>query len=619
MTTTGTRLGQLPIRVQRSSCLPSCTTLPLQELIDTPRLPLRLAEPSPIFNDKIPDSTPNLRISTPTLAKMPQHWVSSTISQTTREQFAATLDAALASRPVFADHPFKVEDLHDLDPHPVLLQWPSEIPHHQAPVSPPTPPVLPVPASRPLDLDKPINALGHMCFAGFYLVSLTRTIVRNKTVPIAVRRAFMAPQLAFEFTVKDPRDSKSRHVPTVQIPYQRLCAAGEWLRAKLALPDGCPFKSVKDALQKSVTEAWGEGHWHLLVDTLSGGFDSVSPLDIDAALACDGVSGRAKGTPIDYFRQINCHKGAPDIRRDVDGAISAREALRWVLGHLGLNASGCNISVATFRDDVFPLWKMRCPYVRDHQDENCCHFYDGGYFKKIMIHKHLYNVDCCSSSYHVKDLFEGLDEVIKVWSNPTGMCVREAKCAAGLRYNVDKSFQSGIRSYSKAKFLEAAPHAARDLLDLERQLHQRVQAMLNIKQKRHPKCRKALRAIEIRSECFSQRQLPDVLRAESVEILGGSSPASPARKRKRQDRDALLSPSTPREQKRKHAHLSLKRKEAAEKRVKQYLELLREDCQKMQAYLDAVSAHGDDCNCLEPNPADAAASRWLTSANVPVA
>lgn len=518
---------------------------------------------------------------------------------------------------MLTDHPFKVEDLHDLVPPPALLQWPSEI-VDPPPVSPPTP-LVPVAPSRPLDLDKPINALGPMCFAGFYLVSLTRTIVRNKTVPMPVRRAFMAPQLAFEFTVKDPRDSKWRHVPTVQIPYEGLYGAGEWLRAKLVLPEGCAFKNVKDALQKAVTEAWAEGQWHLLVDTLSGGFEVASATDLDAALACDAVSGRAKGTPIDYFRQINCHKGAPDIRRDVDGAISAREVLRWVLAHLRLNAAGCNISVATFRDDVFPLWKTHCPYVREHQGEQCCQFYDGGYFKKIMIHKHLYNVDCCSSSYHVKDLFEGLDEVIKVWSNPTGMCVREAKCAAGLRYNVDKSFQSGIRSYSKAKFLEAAPHTARDLLELERQLHSRVQEMLNIKQKRHPKCRKALRAIEIRSDCFSQRQLPDVLRPEPFALPSGHAPSSPARKRKRQDRDVVLSPSTPREQKRKHAHLSLKRKEAAEKRVKQYLELLREDCQKMQNFLDAVNRHGEDCNCLEPNPNETAAPRWLTSANVPVA
>lgn len=591
-----------------------------------------------------------------------------------RQQFAKTLDDALAARPVLSDHPFKVEDLYDAEPPPPPPQPPappaaprvplwlpaqlsvwlpdlcevtppataisdapslehaSLLEHALLPPAAATPPttvctptylhhsVMLSPPAPPQDLSKPINALGPMCFAGFYLVSLTRTIVRNHTVPHPVRAAFMAPQLHFAFTVRDSRDPKWRHVPTVQIPYHALSAAGEWLRDRLRLAkDHCSFKMVKDALQKAVSDAWADGRWHMLVDALADPFDEVVPAHVEDALACDAVSGRAKGTPPEFFSQVNCHKGAPDIRRDVDGAISARESLRSVLAHLGLNADGCDISVSTFRDDVFPLWKHQCPYVRDHQSDDCCQFYDGGYFKKIMIHKHLYNVDACTSSYHVKDLFEGLDEVIKVWSNPTGMCVREAKCAAGLRYNVDKSFQSGIRSYSKAKFLEAAPHTAHELLELERHLHSRLQVLLKHKQKSYPKCRGALRSIEIGNESLSQRPLPDVLRPRLLELAGRQPPPSPSRKRKRQDRDALSPPSTPREQKRKHAHLSLKRKEAAEKRVRQFLELLREDCQKQQSHLDRVKKHGEDCACIEPNPNEITSARYPTSANVPVA
>lgn len=470
------------------------------------------------------------------------------------------------------------------------------------------------------DLTKPINALGPLCFSGFYLVSLTRTIVRNRTVPRNVRKGFMAPQLHFAFTIRDKREHKWRNIPTVQIPYDKLSAAGEWLRLRLGVVhEAYTFKHIKDALQKVVTDAWADGAWHGLVDVL-GAFDDVSDEDLEDVVQCESISGRAKGTPEQFFRQINCHKGAADIRRDVDGAISARESLRWVLAHLGLNASGCNISIAKFREEVFPLWKHQCAYVREHEATNCCQFYDGGYFKKIMIHKHLYNVNGCSSSYHVKDLFEGLDEVIKVWSNPTGMCVREAKCAAGLRYNVDKSFQSGIRSYSKAKFLEAAPHTANEFLGLERQLHEKVQDALRLKQQKHLKCRKALKEIEIRCETLSQRQLPDMLRHSDTEL--NSAQASPGgRKRKRAERDADSGglPSTPREQKRKHAHLSLKRKEAAEMRVRQYLELLREDCQKQQTYLESVKKHGDECGCFEVSTNEISAARYPTTANVPVA
>lgn len=534
-----------------------------------------------------------------------------------REHFAATLDAALASQPVELDHPFKVEDLHDVGCDFVASNVVR--PHAWAPS---TIPDVELPSSSSLcrDLQKPINALGPMCFAGFYLVSLTRTIVRNRTVPREVRSAFMAPQLHFGFTVRDDRDLKWRHVPTVQIPYERLTAAGHWLKIKLGIvEEPCTFKMVKDALQKAVTDAWADGRWYLLVEILGGDFSDVGRADLDDALSCEAVSGRAMGTPIEYFRKMNCHKGAPDIRRDVDGAISAREALRGVLLHLGLNLDGCNIPVATFREEVFPLWRAHCDYVRHHQQESCCQFYDGGYFKKIMVHKHLYNIDGCSSSYHVKDLFEGLDEVIKVWSNPTGMCVREAKCAAGLRYNVDKSFQSGIRSYSKAKFLEAAPHTARELLEMERQLHARVQAAVNIKQKEYPKCRQTLRAVEQHSTALTLRQPPEELRLGMYDTSGriGVGP-SPARKRKRQERDTMLSPSTPREQKRKHAHLSLKRKEAAEKRVKEYLELLRDDCQRQQRLWDTVMRHGQECTCVEPNMSDVGV-RYPTSANTPVA
>lgn len=454
-------------------------------------------------------------------------------------------------------------------------------------------------------------------------MSLTRTIVRNRTVPLEVRKAFMAPQLHFSFTVRDNRDVKWRNIPTVQIPYDSLSAAGDWLRLKLNVhQEQYTFKHIKDALQKAVTDAWADSAWGLLVDTLREEFDDVSKDDLEDALHCSSISGRASGTPPQYFNQVNCHKGAPDIRRDVDGAISARESLKWVLSHLGLNANGCNISIAKFRDEVFPLWKHHCQYVREHEVGNCCHFYSGGYFKKIMIHKHLYNVNGCTSSYHVKDLFEGLDEVIKVWSNPTGMCVREAKCAAGLRYNVDKSFQSGIRSYSKAKFLEAAPHTAQEFVELERELHSRVQGMIKMKTKKYSKCRRALRLLEVKSNSVAQRQVPDVLRAGTPELPGtpcsAESPGS--RKRKRQERDDMFLPSTPREQKRKHAHLSLKRKEVAEQQVKQYLELVRGDCQKQQGILDSAKRHGEECSCHEePTTELTPTGRYPTSANTPVA
>lgn len=458
------------------------------------------------------------------------------------------------------------------------------------------------PARADGDITKPINALGPLCFAGFYLVTLTRTLVRNRMVPHAVRAVFLAPQLHFGFTMRDRRDGKWRHVHTVQIPYDGLTAAGNWLRLKLAITHPqYTFKHIKDALQKAVADAWADGAWGRLVDTLAHQFDRISEDDINDALDSDAVSSRASGTPAAFFALVNCHKGAPDIRRDVDGAISARESLKTVLAHLGLNEFDCNISIARFRDEVFPLWKRHCAYVREHETVDCCRFYNGGYFKKIMIHKHLYNINGCTSSYHVKDLFEGLEEVIKVWSNPTGMCVREAKCAAGLRYNVDKSFQSGIRSYSKAKFLEAAPHTANEFAGLERQLHESLQHLVQFKMKKFPKCRRALRRLCASSEAVTPRPPPDVLRPDTPESPGTPcSPCSPgARKRKRQERDLMVLPSTPREQKRQHAHLSLKRKEAAEQQVRQYLELLRADCQKQQCLLESVKLHGEDCACGE--------------------
>lgn len=487
------------------------------------------------------------------------------------------------------------------------------------------------------DLSKPINTLGSLCFTGFYLVTLTRTLIRNRTVPHAVRKVFMAPQLHFGFTIRDKRDGKWRHVHTVQIPYEALTAAGEWLRVRLGLTvENATFKGMKDALQKSVTSAWAEGTWGKLVDRLGTDFGPVIDSQADSALDCDSVASISCGTPRQYFNQINCHKGAPDIRKDVDGAISAREALRWTLSQLGLTPTGSNIPIGKFRDEIYPLWRSQCSYVRDHGFLHCCSFYGGGYFKKIMVHKNLYSIDQCTSSYHVKDIFEGLEEVIKVWSNPTGMCVREAKCAAGLRYNVDKSFQSGIRSYAKAKFLEAAPHTAREFLAFERELHQRVQRTAQMKARKFPKCGKALQELELASGRAERRTPPDVLLNSEINFppvavkLGGEHNYYPreilttteyspcARKRRRSDQDhvrdyevererereqerdhMLGGAATPREQKRMHAHLSLKRKEAAEVQVREYLEMLREDCQRQQDLLDRVKQHGHNCHCLE--------------------
>lgn len=452
----------------------------------------------------------------------------------------------------------------------------------------------------------------------------------------------MAPQLHFGFTIRDRRDGKWRHIHTVQIPYGTLTAAGEWLRGRLEIDaDNVTFKAVKDALQKAVASAWADGTWGKLVDRLSTDFGPSVDAQINAALDCDAVASRTSGTPRQYFNQLNCHKGAQDIRRDVDGAIAAREALKYTLSQLGLNLSGSNIPIGKFRNDVFPLWEYHCSYVREHGFPNCCAFYGGGYFKKIMIHKHLYNVDGCTSSYHVKDLFEGLEEVTKAWSNPTGMCVREAKCAAGLRYNVDKSFQSGIRSYAKAKFLEAAPHTAREFLTLERELRQRVLQVTEMKMKKLPLCRKALRDIESKSVITEQHMPPDVLLSSgfSYVSLTGMTPSerisfSPndlgttqglwpsLRKRRRHetdlDRDSdieriqerereheherelmLGAIATPREQKRKHAHLSLKRKEAAEIQVRNYLEILRGDYERQQELLDRAKRHGEGCHCSD--------------------
>lgn len=408
------------------------------------------------------------------------------------------------------------------------------------------------------DLTKPINALGPLCFSGFYLVTLTRTLIRNRMIPHSVRAVFLAPQLHFGFTVRDGRDLKWRNVHTGQIPYGRLVSAGDWIRRKLGIsvtgtsgcsnttstglrpghsgttvttmttttsttapmgpgagtlsPSSFTFKQVKDALQKAISETWADATWSTLVNTLYDDFDgTVDPKDVDDALHSEGVCARAASTPPMFFRRVNCHKDAPDIRRDVDGAVAARECLRTVLQHLGLqhhiaghhphknnlhNGSDTNnntISIARFRDQIFPLWKRHCPYVGQHDGKDCCRFYSGGYFKKMMFHKHLYSVAACTSSYHVKDIFEGLDEVIKVGSNPTGMCVREAKCAAGLRYNVDKSFQSGIRSYSKAKFVEAAPHTAAQFVALDRQLRLRITRLADERAALFPKCRPALR------------------------------------------------------------------------------------------------------------------------------
>lgn len=502
------------------------------------------------------------------------------------------------------------------------------------------------------DLSKPINTLGPLCFAGFYLVTLTRTLVRNRTVPHDVRKTFMAPQLHFGFTVRDKRDGKWRHVHTVQIPYDSLIAAGEWLRTRLEIDaERVSFKEIKDVLQKAVASAWVDGTWGKLVDRLNTDFGPTVHAQVNAALDCDAIANRTSGTPRQFFNQLNCHKGASDIRKDVDGAISARETLKWTLSQLGYNPSGSNIPIGKFRDDIYPLWQHRCSYVREHGYLNCCTFYSGGYFKKIMIHKHLYNIEGCSSSFHVKDLFEGLDEVIKAWTNPTGMCVREAKCAAGLRYNVDKSFQSGIRSYAKAKFLEAAPHTAREFVTLEQELHRRVFRITRMKMSTFPNCIHALRDIETKSKSMGKHLPPDVLLSSGLNLVpldtgvrGNQSTGyiksvelnldSPSSTRKRQrreqehqrefeieterERELMLGVmSTPREQKRKHAHLSLKRKEAAEFQVRNYLEVLRGDCQRQQELLDSAICHGEDCCCSEKTSNDIE-SRFLSSKHSPV-
>lgn len=485
---------------------------------------------------------------------------------------------------------------------------------------------------------KPINTLGSACFAGFYLVTLTRTLIRNHTVPLMVRRAFLAPQIHFGFTIRDPRDGKHRHVHTVQIPYDALNTAGEWLRVRLGISTkSCSFKQIKDTLQRCLTNAWGNNNWMPLVHRFQTDFGEEFRAGIEDALRSEAVVGRGFGTPKQYFHLLNCHKGAPDIRRDVDGAISARESLKWVLSELGLNVTGSDVPVAQFRDDIFPLWKHRCAYVREHSAANCCAFYNGGYFKKIMTHRHLYDVEDCLSAYHVKDLFEGLEEVIKVWSNPTGMCVREAKCAAGLRYNVDKSFQSGIRSYAKAKFLEAAPHTAVEFTSLERHLHRQVQSVVWLKTKKFAKCRRALREIEFRARAIGNLPIPEALSSHDTGLFstGNSQNANVARKRKRQERESEqegdhlahevdnsvgLDPPTPREQKRKHAHLSLKRKEAMEQQVKEYLEAVQEDCRRQQDLLDEAKGHGETCDCQNVVLDDVAMSnRFLTSNNTPVA
>lgn len=485
---------------------------------------------------------------------------------------------------------------------------------------------------------KPINTLGSTCFAGFYLVTLTRTLIRNHTVPLAVRRAFLAPQINFGFTIRDQRDGKYRHVHTVQIPYDALNTAGEWLRVRLGISTkACTFKQIKDTLQRCLTNAWGNDNWTPLVHRFQADFGDEFNASIDDALRSEAVVGRGFGTPRQFFHLLNCHKGALDIRRDVDGAISARESLKWVLSELGLNVTGNDVPVAQFRDDIFPLWKHHCAYVREHSVANCCSFYCGGYFKKIMTHRHLYDVDGCLSAYHVKDLFEGLEEVIKVWNNPTGMCVREAKCAAGLRYNVDKSFQSGIRSYAKAKFLEAAPHTALEMTTLERRLHQQVQNVVWLKSKKFSKCRRALRQIEIQARAIGNVPVPEALSNQDAGIFssGSASSAHGIRKRKRQEREqdqdtdvgapeaevaVGADPPTPREQKRKHAHLSLKRKEAMELQVKEYLDAVRADCERQQALLDEANGHGEICGCQTAVLDEAVpAGRFVASNNAPVA
>ncbi|KAI0558617.1 hypothetical protein FGB62_198g05 [Gracilaria domingensis] len=227
-----------------------------------------------------------------------------------------------------------------------------------------------------------------------------------------------------------------------------------------------------------------------------------------------------------------------------------------------------------------------------------------------MSHSQLYSD---SAAFAVQKELEGLDEVTKLWNNPGGMCVREAKCAAGLRYNVDKSFQSGVRSYVKARFLMEAPSVIAQLRMQKQHTYQSVKNLLRIKRAKYFRCREQLDIIEVivdeivpsfgstlgptmpssdmSFQSCTQLPLPPPPppppppSAEHLHFHASATvPLQPmhpgedamglmnsqalwvagAKKCKRPEFEESLCPTTPRERKRKHAHLSLKRKEAAE-------------------------------------------------------
>lgn len=379
-------------------------------------------------------------------------------------------------------------------------------------------------------------------------------------------------------------------------------------------------------------------------------------------LESDAIAGKPLATPPEYIGRLNCHKGAPDIRRDVDGAITARRALHDVLHVLGLKSTA--VSAGMFRRVVSPAWKQRCLYVATHCRPNCCSFYEGGYFKKLMSHSQLYGD---SAALSVQEVIEGLDEVIKLWNNPGGMCVREAKCAAGLRYNVDKSFQSGVRSYVKARFLKEAPAMINKLHMQEQSAYHSVKSVLRIKRAKFFRCRDELDAIEISADALLPRICSSLASSPSPNMHGTdmnvhslipphlpppppppppqdtlnmplhghvqqpvygvgdgdvyathSLVATPTKKRRRVDFDDANCPATPREQKRKHAHLSLKRKEANENNWKRYLEEKQRVCNQLQLLLDTAERHGEYCSC-EDVAEDGGAGEFPTTENTPVA
>ncbi|CAN8065379.1 unnamed protein product [Agarophyton chilense] len=512
------------------------------------------------------------------------------------------------------------------------------------------------PSPSPTVRTKPVDALGPSCLIALYFTTLTRTLLRNRAVPIRARLSFLSPQLHYKFT--QLINGKWKNVPTVQLPYASLCQAGNWLTARIGLQHP-NFKNAKDTLQSTLTHAWQTRNWMCVVNLLGEGDPAMADL-----LECDAIAGKPLATPPQFLDRLNCHKGAPDIRCDVDGALLARQALNDVLEMLGYKAA--SVSAGMFRRVVSPAWKQRCAYAASHSRPNCCPFYEGGYFKKLMSHSQLYGD---SAAFSVQEVLEGLDEVIKLWNNPGGMCVREAKCAAGLRYNVDKSFQSGVRSYVKARFLREAPSAIDHLRVQEQHTYQSVKNLLRIKRAKHFRCREQLDMIEATVDDIVPRFTatlgatmqpsdldfqpftpqpqtppppplpPPSASSEPLHFHGSVTvPLQPiypcedaigmvasqalgvaaVKKRKRPEFEQGLCPTTPREQKRKHAHLSLKRKEAAETALRQFLEERRGVCAQLQDLLNRTEQHGECCNC--PDIGDLAApGEFPTSANTPVA